>query len=280
MASGDKMDIAADVGQSADLEADDALGDDLAWGDDDDEGGEGEGVLCGPVRCLFCPCVVQSVQEVWAHCVSAHRFSVTAFCRLWALDCLGYIRLINYIRTQCPTPEELRACRPGLGVGGVTSCPWNDDGFMKPADPDDLLLQFDIEWEEECGVAEAAGGGCEGGGGAGTDTADDTITVQASHLRDLIQRLHSAEAKAAALEADLQRAVGDLNVVRQRAQELMGLGEDGRGEGEGGDDATQHGADRWGPQSVEQLSLEEDQSYFSGYGNVDIHNEMLKVWSC
>ena len=42
---------------------------------------------------------------------------------------------INYF--QHPSPESLRHLQLGKGAA-----PWNDDSFMRPTDPDDLLLQF------------------------------------------------------------------------------------------------------------------------------------------
>ena len=51
--------------------------------------------------------------------------------------------------------------------------------------------------------------------------ADEEIVIKASELQALLQRVSDAEAKAAAFEADLQRAVGDLNAIRWEYKHLV-----------------------------------------------------------
>lgn len=43
---------------------------------------------------------------------------------------------------------------------------------------------------------------------------DEDVMIKAGELQALLQRMHEAESKAAALEDDLQRAVNDLNCIR------------------------------------------------------------------
>lgn len=81
-----------------DLEEDEVEG--IGWDDDDDVGDGNEDLLLGPVHCLFCEIILQSAKEVFSHCLCDHAFSVHSFCGLWSLDCIGYIKLINFTRTQ------------------------------------------------------------------------------------------------------------------------------------------------------------------------------------
>ncbi|XP_076466988.1 protein arginine N-methyltransferase 3-like isoform X2 [Babylonia areolata] len=280
------MDVPALVDDNMEHDDDEEVIDDeeedIGWDEGDDEVGEGnEDLLLGPVKCLFCESVLNSAREVFSHCVSHHSFNVLSFCGRWSLDCIGYIKLINFIRSQHPTPEALSQLHPGHGV---SSCPWSEDSFMKPVDPEDLLLQFDIELED-CSAGEVmVVGGASKASGAGPDgeTASEMVTMKASDLQALLKQMSEVEAKAAALEANLERAVCDLNIVRKRAQDLMGLGGDCPREDHRRRHRNNHVAadeneiDSAPTSSVEQLSLAEDESYFSGYGNVDIHAEMLQ----
>ena len=49
---------------------------------------------------------------------------------------------------------------------------------------------------------------------AGTTHKAEDIVIKAGELQALLQRMHEAESKAAALEDDLQRAVNDLNCIK------------------------------------------------------------------
>ena len=83
-----------------DMELEDEEEEGTGWDDDDDVGDGNEDLLLGPVKCLFCEKILQSAEEVFSHCGCDHAFSVHAFCGVWSLDCIGYIKMINFMRSQ------------------------------------------------------------------------------------------------------------------------------------------------------------------------------------
>ena len=73
----------------------------MGWDDDDDDNNldESEDVLRGPVKCLFCERILNAAMEAFAHSDNDHSFHLLNFCHRWSLDCIGYIKLINFIRS-------------------------------------------------------------------------------------------------------------------------------------------------------------------------------------
>ena len=51
-------------------------------------------------QCLFCDQKFPSACDVFTHCETEHYFSITDLGRKWKLECIQYIKLINYIRTK------------------------------------------------------------------------------------------------------------------------------------------------------------------------------------
>ena len=66
-----------------------------AWEDDD----EGD-IITAECLCLFCEARFKSEEETFIHCHGAHNFNICALQRRHHLDCFGYIKMINYIRSQ------------------------------------------------------------------------------------------------------------------------------------------------------------------------------------
>ena len=70
----------------------DDLGDDDAWQEEEMEQ--------APARCLFCEALLASPLPVFQHCVEQHQFDIRSICKYWNLDCFGYIKMINFIRSK------------------------------------------------------------------------------------------------------------------------------------------------------------------------------------
>uniref|UniRef100_A0A1E1XCQ6 type I protein arginine methyltransferase n=1 Tax=Amblyomma aureolatum TaxID=187763 RepID=A0A1E1XCQ6_9ACAR len=88
--------------------------------------------------CLFCGEVRASPELVYEHCAQDHAFCIKTVVERFQLDCFGYIKMVNYIRRNKMSPEEVR--------NADSSChPWEDDQYLVPVVPDDLLLTYDIE---------------------------------------------------------------------------------------------------------------------------------------
>ncbi|PVD29209.1 hypothetical protein C0Q70_11806 [Pomacea canaliculata] len=326
---------------------------DVDWEDDDeddqDDDCDGEDLTKGPVKCLFCSNIMESAEDVFFHCQKLHNFNLFTICQHWQLDCIGYIKLINFIRSKTPSADFLNQLQPGIKP------PWENDMYMKPVDPDDLLLQYDIESEDvghqnvaqqpesfsgtlsctsastteelslqaqavideliqrlrasETRVVQAeaelqrllcdkeliiehSNRESEDIGHqnvaqqpesfSGTHSCTSASTTEELSLRaqavtdELIQRLHAsetravqAETRAVQAEAELQRLLCDVEHLRAVARDLVLSGSGGAGDAERDEGKTQLGA-------IEQLTVDEDDAYFSSYARISIHTEMLE----
>jgi protein arginine N-methyltransferase 3 len=81
------------VDYEEDKEVDEDEDDDDVWDEEGDENPE-ESI------CLFCDRSFLSVDGVYIHCEKEHYFNITDIGRKWKLDCIQYIKLINYIRSK------------------------------------------------------------------------------------------------------------------------------------------------------------------------------------
>lgn len=84
-----------------------------------------------------------SVEEAIANDREKHGFDLIALCSNLSLDPYQRIRLVNYIRSQKPPPNELTA------LGGTETF-FGDDTYLKPVIEDDPLLQLQMdEWSSD-----------------------------------------------------------------------------------------------------------------------------------
>uniref|UniRef100_A0A9J7ZMX9 type I protein arginine methyltransferase n=1 Tax=Cyprinus carpio carpio TaxID=630221 RepID=A0A9J7ZMX9_CYPCA len=194
-----------------------------------------EGSECITVLCLLCDSrTFTSVSETVQHCKKDHGVDIPGLVQKHRLDDYGYIKMINYIRTTKCSAESLELASNG-------PLPWDSDQYMKPALPDDPLLQIDVEELIE--------------------DADVTMSPAAGdQVPLLLQRARQAEDRAQRAEEALARAMDDLHKLL--AQGLV-LNAD-----------TSRGPSRSG--AIAELREEEDEAYFSSYGHYSIHEEMLK----
>ncbi|XP_002730429.2 protein arginine N-methyltransferase 3-like [Saccoglossus kowalevskii] len=170
---------------------DDSDGDDEAWLDMDEDGLQTQ----QSVTCLFCEECFTSVSMTFQHCRDHHRFDIRDIRKIYGLDCIAYIKMINYIRTtKCPSVVLHVPYTPD-------NIPWKDDVFMKPVIPDDLILQFDIE--SMAGEIEQQN----------TDTSDKET--------NLLQQLCDYKQRAELAEYSLTRALDDLNIAKSFAQNFV-----------------------------------------------------------
>uniref|UniRef100_A0A9R1SN27 type I protein arginine methyltransferase n=2 Tax=Cyprinus carpio TaxID=7962 RepID=A0A9R1SN27_CYPCA len=196
-----------------------------------------EGSECITVLCLLCDSrTFTSVSETVQHCKKDHGVDIPGLVQKHRLDDYGYIKMINYIRTTKCSAESLELASNG-------PLPWDSDQYMKPALPDDPLLQIDVEELIE--------------------DADVTMSPAAGdQVPLLLQRARQAEDRAQRAEEALARAMDDLHKLKLLAQGLV-LNAD-----------TSRGPSRSG--AIAELREEEDEAYFSSYGHYSIHEEMLK----
>uniref|UniRef100_A0A673HLU3 type I protein arginine methyltransferase n=1 Tax=Sinocyclocheilus rhinocerous TaxID=307959 RepID=A0A673HLU3_9TELE len=188
------------------------------------------------VPCLLCDRTLTSVSETVQHCKADHGVDIPDLVQKHRLDDYGYIKMINYIRTTKVSAESLLLTSNG-------PLPWDSDEYMKPALPDDPLLQIDVEELSEATAVTLS------------PAAGDQVSL-------LLQRARQAEDRAQRAEEALARAMDDLHKLKLLAQGLV-LNAD-----------TSRGPSRSG--AIAELREDEDEAYFSSYGHYSIHEEMLK----
>uniref|UniRef100_A0A8C8GXG9 type I protein arginine methyltransferase n=1 Tax=Oncorhynchus tshawytscha TaxID=74940 RepID=A0A8C8GXG9_ONCTS len=154
------------------------------------------------VTCLFCDKMSNSGPETLQHCLVEHQVDLVEVVKKHKLDDYGYIKMINYIRTE-------KCSGQSLSTLPECSIPWESDEYMRPALQDDPLLQIDLE--ELCegkGIlaGPSTGGQCE-------ERAQRTEEALARAMDDL----HKLKllAQGLVLNADVGRGTGSLGAVAE-----------------------------------------------------------------
>uniref|UniRef100_A0A2C9K6L0 type I protein arginine methyltransferase n=1 Tax=Biomphalaria glabrata TaxID=6526 RepID=A0A2C9K6L0_BIOGL len=209
-------------------------------------------MLIGDVKCLFCQCVEPSVDRILTHFINIHDFNLLNHCRSSHLDCIGFIQMINFIRKQNSTPDDV------LKNLSCLKPDWSSDEFMAPVDPNDLLLQLDIEWAQlhHPSVSLMSQKSEE----QNETNLRDTFT-QSEAIQALIDRVQTAERDRDFLKDELDRALIDMEKLRLTGQSLVS------GSGDSKEDKSH---------ICNNSSLAEEDGYFASYGHHDIHMTMLK----
>ncbi|KAJ8035914.1 Protein arginine N-methyltransferase 3 [Holothuria leucospilota] len=224
------------------LYEDEADEDDDAWEEVIEEDGESNNPEEWSSKCLFCSDWFPAPVQAYHHSKEAHGFDILEVHRSFGLDCIMYIKLINYIRSKnVPASEIIQCC-------WEDSKPWDEDCFMKPSSHSDALLLFDIE-----SYLESQGQSlqrpekvmCEG--------------LTPEQHRDLLHRLRAAEQRAERAEEALTRSIEDLNRLRLLSERLMN---------------TEPETDKQFP--LQQRKADDDNAYFDSYAHFGIHEVMLK----
>ncbi|XP_064599715.1 protein arginine N-methyltransferase 3-like [Liolophura sinensis] len=226
------------------------LGDDDAWEECDEDGGD------QPTKCLFCDQFMDSADHMFDHCGSCHGLDLIAACHNAHLDCFMFIKLVNYIRAKHPRVAE---CQSMLSSAVTQNPPWDSDEFMIPNNPEDPLLQYDIEsvMEERLKddtVTESVNQTVNEGG--------ELVDITNLSHEGMCQKALAAEARARQAEEELVRVLRDLERVRSVTRTLMLSQAEGPHGATGG--------------VIEGLKEDEDEGYFSSYAHFSIHQEMLK----
>ncbi len=91
---------------------------------DNDQDEEPMDFFEGDCKDLFSDKLFKTPGECLDHCKRVHGFDLATLKDRHNLDCFSFIKLVNYIRKEKPTPESVMAEK--------TSKLWNSDEFMKP----------------------------------------------------------------------------------------------------------------------------------------------------
>ncbi|BFZ09981.1 hypothetical protein BsWGS_13020 [Bradybaena similaris] len=228
------------------------------WYDDADDSDDHEemNMLTGNVTCLFCTLVEPSVESLLSHCSKVHSFDLVESCTKWSLDCISYIKMVNYIRQQRPTVETVEV---GMACHGSL---WSNDVYMKAFDNEDLMLQFDIEWAE-CHLRQGMMDETKHSSDSNQNLyhSDEDVS-ESKAVSALVACVRRTEADRDLLREELDRALEDIQKLKLVGQQLV-LG--------AGDGMTEKAL-----AAANEQSLSEKDGYFASYGHHDIHMTMLK----
>ncbi|XP_072032822.1 protein arginine N-methyltransferase 3-like [Amphiura filiformis] len=214
------------------------------WQECEDEGNEMD---TPATTCLFCNEMASCADEIWTHCDKMHGFNLAGIKEKHDLDCISFIKMVNYIRSKTVSSSSI------VNLAEGSNAPWEGDEFMMPVIPDDPLLLYDIESLEENTTGASAAAAC-------TPNNDDTVSLSTQAYQELLHRLQETEQKASLMEQQLSRALEDLGTTKSVAQKILMSSSDGS-------------LDKL---PLQKMSEDEDQAYFDSYGHYGIHEEMLK----
>lgn len=68
--------------------------------DDEWEGIEEEVEISMQTLCIFCAEIFNNAELMFDHCHSQHIFDMVGYCRRMNLNCISYIKFINYMRAH------------------------------------------------------------------------------------------------------------------------------------------------------------------------------------
>jgi protein arginine N-methyltransferase 3 len=87
-----------------------------------------------PVRSLWDDTLLPTATEAVQHDARIHGFDIVEHSARLGLDYYGYMRLVNYIRAEKPSPAEAKALSRDAPL-------FTEDAYLKPALEDDALLR-------------------------------------------------------------------------------------------------------------------------------------------
>jgi len=274
-------------------------GDHLVGEEEEDGEEEGEEMYIDSLsraQDLFSPKTFRTAEECMAHCRDVHGLDLVVLAKRHNMDTFSFIRLVNYIRAEKPSP--------GFVMSLSSDQKWSDPTFLKPVIQDDPLLMFDFEQElEQPSIEEEEENGFEidisrelndqianpnSGKISPTDesltTSANTPTIPcpltmdlvheggdlllpASKLAEFSQQFQAMSLQLARKEEELRTVLEDMDKMKTVAQTLFTSGEESKSE-------VKSKRKKVVPVS-EARTVEEDHSYFQSYAHYSIHYEML-----
>jgi len=251
-----------------------------------------------PAQDLFSPKTFRTAEECVAHCRDVHGLDLAVLAKRHAMDTFSFIRLVNYIRVEHPSP--------GFVMSLSSDQKWSDPAFLKPVIQDDPLLMFDFEQElDQPGLEEEEENGYEidisreindqianpnSGKMSPTEPSSsnssstppvarsslsdwvqqgDEVTIPTSKLSEFSQQFEAMALQLAKKENELKTILEDMEKMKSVAQGLFGKEDDSSK-----NELKVRRNKKLVPVS-EARTVEEDHSYFESYAHYSIHYEML-----
>lgn len=207
------------------------------------------------ILCLFCPKTLESSEEIYLHCFNCHQFDIYEFKKIHNLDCYSYIKFINYVRSKSVQCSELLNILPG-------NEPWNENLYLNSHIPNDLILCFDIEYNNSnlLSMLEPITSDRQ-------VLSEDALKPNFCQIsedlnRKLLNRLKNAENMNLEYQQKLNNANMDINKMKQILNRIFD---------ENGDKLTIN---------IKEINNKEfhnvEKVYFDSYAHFGIHEEMIK----
>ena len=222
-----------------------------------------------PAQDLFSSKSFRTPEECIDHCKDVHGLDLSLLKKRHTMDSFSYIRFINYVRTEAPSP--------GFVMSLSSADKWNDVKFMKPVIPDDPLLMFNFEEDlDSLGEEEEEENGFEidisreiddqianprnifGSISLNANFEDDEVRISVEKFKELKLQYETMTQEIQEKDAQLRSVMEDMAKMKSIAQVLVS-GASSEGEKEGG---ASGGSGR-------------DEDYFKSYAHYSIHHEML-----
>ncbi|KAJ2610705.1 hypothetical protein H4S08_003485 [Coemansia sp. RSA 1365] len=223
---------------------------------DDWEGDE----MMAPMKCLFCSETFQNPTTLFSHVKTTHGFDFMKTRSELGLDFYQSMRVVNYIRMMGLSDPKFGSMS-SFSIDGSEAF-LNDDGFLKPAIPDDSLLyaldELDLDDDEH--VSEAS------------SHADNTIaaTKGAETTTAKDEKESKLMARIQALEQQVGMREREIKFIAEQFDDYKALVK--RQFFDSVDTASDTNSDAEGIKAVAGTS----DYYFNSYASNDIHMQMLQ----
>jgi len=254
--------------------------------DADEDLGEEMYVDClAPAVDLFSAKKFKTAEECLDHCKEVHGLDLAVLKRRLNMDTFSYIRFVNYIRSESPSP--------GFVMSLSSSAKWGDLKFMKPVIQDDPLLMFNFEEdldpqdeEEENGFEidisrelndeianprnfhnQLSSSSSNCAESPDVVIGEDTVLMPLDTYNDLKKQFDAMSLQLREKDNELEAVFEDMNKMKGVAQTLFNTS----GEADKSSTKSKH---KIVPVS-EARTVEEDHSYFQSYAHYSIHLDML-----
>eukprot|EP00088_Acartia_fossae_P056829 TRINITY_DN6622_c0_g1_i2.p1 TRINITY_DN6622_c0_g1~~TRINITY_DN6622_c0_g1_i2.p1 ORF type:complete len:588 (-),score=142.04 TRINITY_DN6622_c0_g1_i2:598-2361(-) len=248
---------------------------------DEDQDDEEENYINSsmPALDLFSKKTFPTAEECISYCKDVHGLDLSVLKKRHNMDFFSFIRFVNYVRTELPSP--------GFVMSLSSASKWEDAKFMKPVIPDDPILMYNFEDDDQACIEEE-----EENGDYEIDISRDlndqienpalaaraqsqVLAADGGPLRregslskeplqeELEEKIRMLQKELEEKQTELINCQQDMIKMREAAQNLFcGIEESTR--------------QKLGTMSVsEQKTVEEDQGYFQSYAHYSIHHEML-----
>lgn len=199
-----------------------------------------------PALCLFCSVTSESVDKSIIHLKENHNIILCDIKTKFKMGFYDFIKMVNYIRYNKITDTEFRNLNKSV---------WDDEKYFKPIIEQDAWLMYDIE-DLNVDVISA--------------DHDVEISIKKGKLEEMEKLIAKLTQELNSKNLMLEQALEDIEKMKKSYKFLI----------EKDDAEVNQQTDRAkyikrDVACVGNLSLQDDEGYFSSYAHFGIHHDML-----